>query len=93
MIQVHIVTLPNPVFSQNSPVVPAETIVTLHLAATQISGVGLTDGTLYQGSMGTSQTFVSALSSMDYDGTMMLSLIWYRKVPMKFLPRLPVRRK
>jgi hypothetical protein len=36
----------------------------LHLDATDISGVGLTDGTLYQGSQGTSQNFESPPSTM-----------------------------
>ena len=66
VIQAHIVTLPNSVFSQSSPAIPAGTIVTLHLDATQIGGIGLTDGTLYQGRMGTSQTFTSVPSSMIY---------------------------
>ena len=66
VIQAHIVILPHSIFSQSSPVVPAGTIVTLHLDATQIGGIGLTDGTLYQGRMGTSQTFTSVPSSMIY---------------------------
>jgi len=39
----------------------------LHLDATNINGVGLTDGTLYRGSPGTSQNFVDAQSMMAFD--------------------------
>jgi hypothetical protein len=39
----------------------------LHLDATRISGVGLTDGTLYQGSQGTNQNFVYPLSTMVFN--------------------------
>jgi hypothetical protein len=63
VIQAHIVVPPSPV-TPPSPIIPAGTSVTLHLDATRISGVGLTDGTLYQGSQGTSQNFESAPSTM-----------------------------
>src|SRR5262245_53132738 len=63
VIQAHIVLPPSPV-TPPSPIIAAGTIVTLHLDATGINGVGLTDGTLYQGSQGTSQNFVRAPSTM-----------------------------
>ncbi len=68
VIQAHIVLPPRPILPP-SPVIPPGifppgTIVTLHLDATGISGVGLTDGTLYRGSQGTSQNFEQAPSTM-----------------------------
>ncbi len=63
VIQAHIVLPPRPILPP-SPVIPAGTIVTLHLDATGINGVGLADGTLYQGSQGTSQNFEQAPSTM-----------------------------
>jgi len=66
VIRAHIVLLPSPV-TPPSPIIPGGTIVTLHLDATRISGVGLTDGTLYQGSQGTDQNFVFASSTMVFN--------------------------
>jgi hypothetical protein len=66
VIRAHIVLPPSPVVPP-SPTLPAGAIVTLHLDATSINGVGLTDGTLYQGSPGTSQNFVDAQSMMAFE--------------------------
>lgn len=66
VIEAHIVLPPSPV-TPPSPIIPAGTIVTLHLDATRISGVGLTDGTLYRGSQGTSQNFVYPPSTMGFE--------------------------
>jgi hypothetical protein len=66
VIQAHIVTPPSPVLPPN-PIFPVGTIVTLHLDATGISAVGLTDGTLYRGSQGTSQNFVQVSNTMLFD--------------------------
>jgi hypothetical protein len=64
-IRAHIVLLPKwAPTPTTSRVIPAGGTVTLHLDATGVSGVGLTDGTLYQGSQGTSQNFESAPSTM-----------------------------
>jgi hypothetical protein len=59
LIRAHIVLPPSPVVPP-SPIIPAGTILTLHLDATNINGVGLTDGALYHGSQGTSQNFESS---------------------------------
>jgi hypothetical protein len=45
------------------------TIATLHLDATGITGIGQTDGTVYQGTQGTSQPFNASLDSMNFDTT------------------------
>ncbi len=66
MIQAYIVLPPSPVVPP-SPIIPAGTSVTLHLDATRISGVGLTDGTLYRGSQGTSRNFVYPPSTMFFE--------------------------
>jgi hypothetical protein len=66
VIRAHIVLPPSPI-TPPSPIIPAGTTVTLHLDATRISGVGLTDGTLYQGSQGTSQNFVFAPSTVVFN--------------------------
>src|SRR6266545_4426006 len=68
VIRAHIVLPPSPI-TPPSPIIPAETIVTLHLDAMQISGVGLTDGTLYQGSQGTNLNFVFAPSTMAFNSS------------------------
>ena len=66
VIQAHIVLPPSPILPPR-PVIPAGTIVTLHIDATGISGVGLTDGTVYRGSQGTSQNFVQASDTMVFN--------------------------
>ncbi len=68
VIRAHIVLPPSPI-TPPSPIIPAGTVVTLHLDATRISGVGLTDGTLYQGSQGTSLNFVFAPSTMAFNSS------------------------
>lgn len=68
VIRAHTVTPPSPILSP-SPIIPAGTIVTLHLDATRISGVGLTDGTFYQGSQGTNQNFVYPPSTMIFNSS------------------------
>jgi hypothetical protein len=65
VIRAHIVLPPGPI-TPPSPIIPAGTTVTLHLDATHISGVGLTDGGLYQGSQGTSLGFGSVSSTMAF---------------------------
>jgi hypothetical protein len=65
VIRAHIVLPPSPITPPN-PIIPAGTTVTLHLDATRISGVGLTDGTLYQGSQGTSLGFDSISNAMEF---------------------------
>jgi hypothetical protein len=67
VIRAHIVLPPSPV-TPPSPSIPAGTIVTLHLDATRISGVGLTDDVLYQGNQGTNQDFEFAPSTMYFTG-------------------------
>jgi len=66
VINAHIVLPPSPV-TPPSPVVPFGTIVTLHLDATRISGVGLADGTIYQGRRGMSQNFVLEAPTTIFD--------------------------
>ncbi len=66
VIQAHIVYPSNTIFPPN-PSLPAGTNVTLHLDATHISGIGLTDGMLYQGTQGTSQDFVYPPSTMVFN--------------------------
>ena len=68
VIRAHIVLPPSPI-TPPSPIIPGGTIVTLHLDATRISGVGLTDSTLYQGSQGTDQNFVFASSTMVFNSS------------------------
>jgi hypothetical protein len=63
VIQAHVVLPPSPV-TPPSPIIPTGTIVTLHLDATRISGVGLANGALYRGRQGTSQNFESSLTNM-----------------------------
>jgi hypothetical protein len=67
VIQAHIVVPPNPVLPPSPVFPPLGTIVTLHLDATRISGVGLADGTIYQGRQGTSQNFVLEAPTMVFD--------------------------
>ncbi|SRR6266498_1231656 len=67
VIRAHIVLPPSPI-TPPSPVIPAGANITLHLDATHISGVGLTDGVLYQGSQGTNQNFEFASSTMYFTG-------------------------
>jgi hypothetical protein len=68
VVQAHIVLPPSPILPP-SPVIPVGTIVTLHLDATDISGIGLTDGTVFQGSQGPSQNFKQGPSPFIYDTT------------------------
>src|SRR6266498_5204556 len=68
VIRAHIVLPPRPI-TPPSPIIPAGTTVTLHLDATRISGVGLMDGTLYQGSQGTNQNFVYPPSTMLFNSS------------------------
>jgi hypothetical protein len=65
VIRAHMVLPPSPVLPPN-PIIPPGTIVTLHIDATSISGVGLIDGTLYHGSQGTNQNFVDAQNMMAF---------------------------
>jgi hypothetical protein len=71
VIQAHIVLPPSPIVPPG-PMIPAGTTVNLHLDATPISGVGLTDGTLYRGSQGTDQNFVYPPSTMTFTTTFSL---------------------
>ena len=66
VIRAHIVLPPSPV-TPPSPIIPPGTIVTLHLDATRVNGIGLADNVLYQGSQGTSQNFVDAQSMMAFE--------------------------
>ena len=52
-----------------SPFLPPRPIITLHLDATGISGVGVTDGTLYRGQQGPSQNFQQGPSPFVFDTT------------------------
>jgi hypothetical protein len=65
VIRAHIVVPPSPVLPP-SPILPMGTVVTLHLDATRVSGVGLTDGTLYQGGQATSQGFGPISDTMTF---------------------------
>jgi hypothetical protein len=67
-IRAHIILPPSPI-TPPSPIIPAGTTVTLHLDATRISGVGLMDGRLYQGSQGTNQNFVYPPSTMVFNSS------------------------
>ena len=71
VIQAHIVFPPEPIFPPD-PIIPTETIVILHLDATGISGIGLSDGALYQGTQGISQTFFYTASPMVFDAAFSL---------------------
>jgi hypothetical protein len=62
VIQAYIATPP-------SPVLPPSPIITLHLDATGISGVGVTDGLLYRGQQGPSQNFQQGPSPFVFDTT------------------------
>lgn len=66
LIRAHIVLPPSPILPP-SPVLPVGTIVALHLDATGISGIGLIDGTFYQGSEGTSLAFESVSNAMEFE--------------------------
>ena len=66
VVQAHLVFPPEPVYPPE-PVIATGTIVILHLDATGISGIGLSDGTLYQGTQGKSQTFFYSTSPMLFD--------------------------
>ena len=66
VIQAHIVYPLGPIYPPE-PTLPTGTMVVLHLDATGISGIGLSDGALYQGTQGTSQTFFDTTSPMLFD--------------------------
>ena len=67
-LRAHIVVPPNPILPPN-PIIPVGTTITLHLDATRVSGIGLTDGTLYWGGQGTTQSFVDPPSAMKFSSS------------------------
>jgi hypothetical protein len=80
VIRAHIVLLHSPT-TPPSPIIPAGTTVNLHIDATHISGVGLPNGTLYQGSQGTSLGFGSVSNTMAFTAAFNLIPVQNSELP------------